>query len=143
MCLNWLLFILSLLLSILLESSFLILYFLNTIKFPNVRDHSMKWIWHDSPEINMFRGNYDSWMKEPCSSCDEKEKDFGGCRCQAFLLTGNAANADPVCAKSPQHHLITDSIAEAANPNRVHKPIVFRKKGAITIDFNDFVDSVE
>lgn len=52
-------------------------------------------------------------MKEPCRSCDEKEKDFGGCRCQAFKLTGDAANADPVCAKSAQHHLIESARARA------------------------------
>ncbi|MFT5721233.1 MAG: pyrroloquinoline quinone biosynthesis protein E [Motiliproteus sp.] len=74
------------------------------IDFPNVRDSSLDDIWYRSTGFNHFRG-FD-WMKEPCRSCDEKEKDFGGCRCQAFKLTGDAANADPVCAKSPQHHLI-------------------------------------
>ncbi len=52
-------------------------------------------------------------MPEPCRSCDEKEKDFGGCRCQAFLLTGDAANADPVCAKSPHHDKILAAREEA------------------------------
>ena len=74
------------------------------VEFPNVRDHSMQHIWYDSFGFNRFRG-YD-WMPEPCRSCDEKEKDFGGCRCQAFMLTGDASNADPVCSKSPQHNLI-------------------------------------
>ena len=63
------------------------------LRFPNVRDHPVEWIWRESPGFNHFRG-YD-WMKEPCRSCPEKEKDFGGCRCQAFLLTGDARNADP------------------------------------------------
>lgn len=71
------------------------------VEFPNVREHSVEYIWRHSFGFNKFRG-YD-WMPEPCRSCDEKEKDFGGCRCQAFMLTGDAANADPVCSKSLQH----------------------------------------
>ena len=74
------------------------------VEFPNVREHSIDYIWRHSFGFNKFRG-YD-WMPEPCRSCDEKEQDFGGCRCQAFMLTGNAANADPVCSKSPQHGII-------------------------------------
>jgi len=71
------------------------------IEFPNVREHSIEHIWRHSFGFNKFRG-YD-WMPEPCRSCDEKERDFGGCRCQAFMLTGDAANADPVCSKSAHH----------------------------------------
>ncbi len=71
------------------------------VTFPNVREHSIEYIWRDSFGFNRFRG-YD-WMPEPCRSCDEKERDFGGCRCQAFMLTGDAANADPVCSKSGHH----------------------------------------
>jgi pyrroloquinoline quinone biosynthesis protein E len=74
------------------------------IEFPNVRDSSLHSIWYDSPGFNHYRG--DRWMPEPCRSCDEKGKDFGGCRCQAYLLTGNADNADPVCSKSPHHDRI-------------------------------------
>ncbi|OLF84349.1 pyrroloquinoline quinone biosynthesis protein PqqE [Marinobacter sp. C18] len=74
------------------------------IEFPNVRDSALHSIWYDSPGFNHYRG--DSWMPEPCRSCDEKGKDFGGCRCQAYLLTGNADNADPVCSKSPHHDRI-------------------------------------
>ena len=77
------------------------------LEFPNVRDASIEWIWFDSPAFNHFRG--DAWMKEPCRSCPEKTKDFGGCRCQAYLLTGDAANADPVCDLSPHHHLVTEA----------------------------------
>jgi len=94
--------------------------------FPNVREAAVEWIWRDSPAFNRFRG--DSWMKEPCRSCPEKTKDFGGCRCQAFMLTGDATNADPVCDLSPHHHLITDAVEKAQNPApavTVH-PIVFR-----------------
>lgn len=71
------------------------------VEFPNVREHSIEHIWRHSFGFNKFRG-YD-WMPEPCRSCDEKERDFGGCRCQAFMLTGEAANADPVCSKSAHH----------------------------------------
>ena len=71
------------------------------VEFPNVREHSIEHIWRHSFGFNKFRG-YD-WMPEPCRSCDEKELDFGGCRCQAFMLTGDAANADPVCSKSAHH----------------------------------------
>jgi pyrroloquinoline quinone biosynthesis protein E len=61
----------------------------------------------------MYRG--DSWMKEPCRSCPEKGKDFGGCRCQALALTGDATNADPVCDKSPHHHVVREIVAKAPN----------------------------
>ncbi|MCD1607744.1 pyrroloquinoline quinone biosynthesis protein PqqE [Stutzerimonas kunmingensis] len=71
------------------------------VEFPNVREHSIEHIWRHSFGFNKFRG-YD-WMPEPCRSCDEKERDFGGCRCQAFMLSGDAANADPVCSKSAHH----------------------------------------
>lgn len=81
------------------------------IEFPNVRQHGLDWIWNESPAFSQFRG--DSWMKEPCRSCNEKEKDFGGCRCQAYLMTGDASNTDPVCAKSPHRHLIDALIAKA------------------------------
>ena len=78
------------------------------IEFPNVKDHSIEELWNDSPGFNHFRGF--EWMKEPCRSCDEKEKDFGGCRCQAFMMTGDAANTDPVCDKSPNHQALLDDV---------------------------------
>ena len=74
------------------------------VQFPNVRQHSIEHIWRESFGFNRFRG--DDWMPEPCRSCDEKHKDFGGCRCQAFMLTGDASNADPVCSKSAHHGVI-------------------------------------
>jgi len=97
------------------------------LELPNVRDHSIDWIWKKSSDFNKFRG-FD-WMKEPCRSCDEKEKDFGGCRCQALMLTGDAANTDPVCAKSPLHEKLVDDIRDIeknANNDIVEKPLVFR-----------------
>jgi PqqA peptide cyclase len=78
--------------------------------FANVRDHPVEWIWHESPAFQAFRG--DSWMKEPCRSCPRKTVDFGGCRCQAFALTGDAANTDPVCILSPRRELIDRAIAD-------------------------------
>lgn len=81
------------------------------VQFPKVTEHSLKHIWYDSFGFNRYRG--DDWMPEPCRSCDEKERDFGGCRCQAFLLTGDADNADPVCSKSQHHGLILDARREA------------------------------
>lgn len=95
---------------------------------PNVNDLSVKEIWQDSNDFNMFRG-FD-WMQEPCRSCDEKEKDFGGCRCQAFMLTGDPTKADPVCSKSPDHHLIEAALErgqlEAEKTVLAAKPLVFR-----------------
>jgi pyrroloquinoline quinone biosynthesis protein E len=103
------------------------------LEFPNVRDQPLDWIWNNSPVFNAYRG--DEWMKDPCKSCDEKENDHGGCRCQAYLLTGDAANTDPVCSKSPMHEVIETCLSNAINPRRVEKPLVFRKKGAISTDF--------
>ena len=101
------------------------------LEFPNVRDTSVKHAWFDSSGFNHFRG--DDWMKEPCRSCPEKARDFGGCRCQAFLMTGDAANADPVCDLSPHHHLVTQAVADAERPRPAgkphpveEKPLVFR-----------------
>jgi pyrroloquinoline quinone biosynthesis protein E len=95
------------------------------LAFPNVRDHDLGWIWRESPGFNAYRG--DAWMKEPCRSCPEKAKDFGGCRCQAFLLTGDAANADPVCSLSPNHHLVTAALEKARQPQAPEaQPILFR-----------------
>jgi pyrroloquinoline quinone biosynthesis protein E len=96
------------------------------LTFPNVRDHDLRSIWYDSPAFNAFRG--DAWMKEPCRTCPEKVKDFGGCRCQAYMLTGDATNADPVCDLSPHHHLITDAVDKAQKPAPAVevKPILFR-----------------
>ena len=95
------------------------------LEFPNVKSNSVEWIWRDSPAFNRYRG--DDWMKEPCRSCPEKKKDFGGCRCQAFLMTGDAANADPVCDKSPHHHLVLEAVARAERPPVNEKPVlIFR-----------------
>ncbi len=69
------------------------------LRFENIRARALDWIWRESESFNRFRGT--EWMPEPCQSCPQREIDFGGCRCQAALLTGNAANTDPVCELSP------------------------------------------
>ena len=94
------------------------------IEFPNVRQMPLRQIWHDSPGFNHFRG--DAWMPEPCRSCDEKHKDFGGCRCQAFLLTGDASNADPVCSKSAHHGVILAARDEAEQAEQAIAELTFR-----------------
>jgi pyrroloquinoline quinone biosynthesis protein E len=95
------------------------------IEFPNVRASSVESVWYDSDGFNHFRG--DSWMREPCRSCPEKHKDFGGCRCQAYMLTGDAANADPVCDLSPYHSVVTEAVARAdAAPAALERPLIFR-----------------
>lgn len=95
-------------------------------EFPNVRQQSLEWIWRDSAAFNRYRG-YD-WMRDPCRSCPEREKDFGGCRCQAFMFTGEAENADPVCSLSPQHQQVVDAIEAAETAARATEalPLIFR-----------------
>jgi pyrroloquinoline quinone biosynthesis protein E len=95
------------------------------MRFDSVRDKPLAWIWRHSDAFNAFRGT--GWMAEPCRSCDRREVDWGGCRCQAFALTGNAANTDPACALSPNHEAIfalASAEAEAAPP-----PFTYRRIG--------------
>ena len=95
--------------------------------FPNVKDMSIEEIWNHSEAFNRFRG--DAWMQEPCRTCPDKAKDFGGCRCQAFMLTGDATNADPVCGKSSFHQKLVDEVDRltAVSLEAVKaKPLVFR-----------------
>lgn len=85
------------------------------LSFDNVRDRSLADIWENSPAFNQFRGI--AWMPEPCRSCERAEIDWGGCRCQAFALTGDAARTDPACALSPDHGIVGDlAAAESATP---------------------------
>lgn len=83
------------------------------LRFESVRERSLGDIWRDSAGFSAFRG--ESWMPEPCRSCERRGIDFGGCRCQAFHLTGNAAATDPTCRLSPDHHLIETARREAAD----------------------------
>jgi pyrroloquinoline quinone biosynthesis protein E len=76
------------------------------LDLPSACQHKLQWIWEDSPAFNRFRD--ESWMPEPCRSCDRRTRDFGGCRCQAFLFVGDAAATDPVCILAPQHALVEE-----------------------------------
>jgi pyrroloquinoline quinone biosynthesis protein E len=82
------------------------------LRFENVRERALDWIWRESESFNRFRGT--EWMPEPCQSCPQREIDFGGCRCQAALLTGNAANTDPVCTLSPNRASV-DAVLDDLN----------------------------
>jgi pyrroloquinoline quinone biosynthesis protein E len=97
------------------------------LSLPRVQDASLEQIWYESAAFNAFRGEH--WMQEPCASCEERASDHGGCRCQAFLLTGDAAAADPACAKSPQHSVIERVVQFARNPSDAQRaqPLVFRR----------------
>jgi len=95
------------------------------LNLPNVREHDVRAIWYHSAAFNQFRG--EAWMKEPCRHCPERSKDHGGCRCQAYLLTGDAANADPVCELSPHHDRVVAAVAEAERLAAARPaPLIFR-----------------
>jgi pyrroloquinoline quinone biosynthesis protein E len=80
------------------------------ITFASVRDTSLAEIWHKDPAFDRFRGT--GWMPEPCKSCDRREIDWGGCRCQALALLGDAAATDPVCHRSPDHAIMAELTGE-------------------------------
>jgi pyrroloquinoline quinone biosynthesis protein E len=80
------------------------------MQFDNVRQHSLDWIWRESEAFQRFRG--EDWMPEPCRSCERRGEDFGGCRCQAFLLTGDATATDPVCTLAPTHGLVEKALSQ-------------------------------
>jgi len=95
--------------------------------FPNVREHGVREIWFHSEGFNRYRGTH--WMQEPCASCDQREVDLGGCRCQAYLIANDPAVADPVCHKSPHHAQVVAAVERAALPVR-EQPIVFRDRAS-------------
>ncbi len=74
------------------------------IQFETVREKPLAWIWQESPSMNLFRG--EAWMEDPCRGCTRRAVDFGGCRCQAYHLTGDAAAVDPACSLSPAHGIV-------------------------------------
>jgi pyrroloquinoline quinone biosynthesis protein E len=84
-----------------------------TLRFDSVLEHPLAWIWYESSAFEAYRGT--AWMPEPCRSCDRREIDFGGCRCQAFALTGDAGRTDPVCALSEDHGVVTAAVAAAGS----------------------------
>lgn len=89
------------------------------VEFPNLREQSLGAIWNDSALFNLFRGT--AWMPEPCASCDRREIDWGGCRCQALALTGNARNTDPVCGLSPFHDVVLEAREEERTPELIFR----------------------
>jgi pyrroloquinoline quinone biosynthesis protein E len=94
--------------------------------FENVREASLRHIWYESESFNRFRG--DTWMPEPCLSCELRHQDGGGCRCQAFALTGDAYATDPVCQWAPKHHLIEKAIQAANSKTMIQSsPMIYRR----------------
>jgi pyrroloquinoline quinone biosynthesis protein E len=96
------------------------------LQIPNVKDGSLEDIWNTSEMFSIFRG--DSWMKDPCRTCPERFTDFGGCRCQAYLLTGDKFATDPVCSLSPQNSLITDFVKQPRSDDFVFRNFETSKK---------------
>jgi pyrroloquinoline quinone biosynthesis protein E len=88
--------------------------------FENVRDRTLEWIWRESTSFCRFRG--EEWMPEPCRSCDRRAEDFGGCRCQAFLLAADATVTDPACSLAPTHGIVEAAIREANSDAVVASP---------------------
>ena len=93
--------------------------------FDNVRLKSLEWVWHHSDAFNRFRGT--GWMPEPCRSCEFKEVDFGGCRCQAALLTGTAAATDPACSLSPYRERLVQFVESVQSTTAVLDGLSFRQ----------------
>jgi len=94
------------------------------LEFESVRERSLAWLWHESPLFRKYRGL--DWLPEPCQSCSEKEKDFGGCRCQAMVIAGEAAATDPACSKSPHHGRMVElatTEASAQSPDYIYRRI--------------------
>ena len=103
------------------------------LEFGNVRDRALEWIWFESEGMNRFRGT--SWMPEPCQSCDRKMLDWGGCRCQAFLLTQDAIATDPVCQLSPHHAQIQSRLDQIPEQREA---FVYRSSGTIAPSHQTF-----
>jgi pyrroloquinoline quinone biosynthesis protein E len=95
------------------------------LDFETVRSRSLRAVWTDGEALSAYRG--DAWMAEPCKSCDRREIDFGGCRCQAFALTGDLRATDPACALAPQHALVRAARDEAERPPA--RSLIYRGRG--------------
>lgn len=93
-----------------------------SLKFDNVRDVPLERIWREGGAFNAFRGT--DWMLEPCRGCERRHVDFGGCRCQAMALAGDAAATDPVCARSPLHAVL--AMAAEADSSAAPAELVYR-----------------
>jgi pyrroloquinoline quinone biosynthesis protein E len=88
----------------------------------SVLEDSLEWIWTESPLFQSYRGT--DWMSETCRSCERREIDFGGCRCQAFQLTGDAARTDPVCHLSPDHEIVAEKVRALNEENRIGEDVL-------------------
>ncbi|HXJ89668.1 MAG TPA: pyrroloquinoline quinone biosynthesis protein PqqE [Candidatus Binatia bacterium] len=91
------------------------------LSFENVQEKSLEWIWQESESFRKFRG--EEWMPEPCRSCDRRQEDFGGCRCQAFLLTADDKATDPACSLAPAHHLVETAVLQANSEPQIAEPV--------------------
>ncbi len=91
------------------------------LSFENVREKTLAWIWQESSSFQRFRG--EDWMPEPCRSCDRRTEDFGGCRCQAFLLTGDAMVTDPACSLASSHGIVESAVREANSNVEIEQPV--------------------
>ncbi len=89
--------------------------------FENVRQQGLEAIWQQSSSFQRFRG--EEWMPEPCRSCEQRTIDFGGCRCQALLLAGDAAATDPACSLAPSHHIVESAVADANAEAKISNPV--------------------
>jgi PqqA peptide cyclase len=94
------------------------------MEFANAAEQPIRSIWESSPAFERFRG--EEWMQEPCRSCERRQVDFGGCRCQALLLTGDAAATDPVCSLSPLRSIVDEAIRKTASPDFLSPQWVYR-----------------
>jgi pyrroloquinoline quinone biosynthesis protein E len=90
------------------------------LTFENVREKTLEWIWQESSSFRRFRG--EDWMPEPCRSCDRRGEDFGGCRCQAFLLAGDALVTDPACSLAPSHAIVESAVRDANSGAAIAQP---------------------
>jgi PqqA peptide cyclase len=90
------------------------------LSFENVREKTLEWIWQESTSFRKFRG--EEWMPEPCRTCERRSEDFGGCRCQAFLLTNDENATDPACSLAPQHYLVESAVNEANLKPQIAQP---------------------
>ena len=91
------------------------------LSFENVREKTLEWIWWESSSFRRFRG--EDWMPEPCRSCDRRAEDFGGCRCQAFLLAGDATATDPACSLAPSHSIVESAVREVNSNATFAQPV--------------------
>jgi pyrroloquinoline quinone biosynthesis protein E len=93
---------------------------LPSLSFDNAREKTLEWIWQESSSVRRFRG--EDWMPEPCRSCDRRSEDFGGCRCQAFLLAGDAEVTDPACSLAPLHSIVESAVREVNSNAAIAQP---------------------